>query len=320
MTFSATTATNAIDRTDRFRGALLGLAVGDALGAPIEFRAPGTFEPVTGMRGGGPFGLQPGYWTDDTSLALCLADSLIERAGFDATDQMERYVRWYRTGYLSSTGAFFDIGNTTAAALQRFEAERQPWCGNRDVGSAGNGSLMRLAPVPLFFSALPERAIAMSGESSRTTHASRLCIDACRYYGSLIAGAVRGAAKAELLSGAYDSSSAAWSGMPLDPAIAEIAGGSYVRREPPEIVGSGFVVRSLEAALWAFARSDTFEEGCLLAVNLGDDADTTGAIYGQLAGGYYGVDAIPSDWLDQLAHLERIVDFADRLAAVAPSA
>src|SRR5574341_1380286 len=136
---------------DRYRGCLLGLAVGDALGTTLEFKPPGSFDPIEDMVGGGPFGLQPGEWTDDTSMALCLAESLIERRGFDPVDQLDRYVRWWREGHLSSNGRCFDIGTTTAAALLRFERTRELWCGAEDPRTAGNGSIMRLAPVPLFF-------------------------------------------------------------------------------------------------------------------------------------------------------------------------
>jgi len=136
---------------DRYRGSLVGLAVGDALGTTVEFKRPGTFEPVTDITGGGPFGLAPGEWTDDTSMALCLAASLLEQQGFDPNDQMQRYVRWYREGYFSCTGHCFDIGNTVAAALGRFEKNGDPYAGSKDPSTAGNGSIMRLAPVALFF-------------------------------------------------------------------------------------------------------------------------------------------------------------------------
>ena len=130
---------------DRFRGCLLGLVAGDALGTTLEFKRPGSFEPIDDMVGGGPHRLQPGQWTDDTSMALCLATSLVERGGFDAADQMQRYVRWWREGYLSSTGCCFDIGNTVSAALSRFIEHGDPYAGSTDPHSAGNGSLMRLA-------------------------------------------------------------------------------------------------------------------------------------------------------------------------------
>src|SRR5215831_13959691 len=136
---------------DRYEGTLLALACGDAIGTTVEFSPRGSFSPVQGMVGGGPFSLKPGQWTDDTSMALCLAESLIERQGFDARDQMVRYLNWWRWGYLSSTGDCFDIGMTTKAALARFEETGEPFAGSVDPQAAGNGSLMRLAPVVLCF-------------------------------------------------------------------------------------------------------------------------------------------------------------------------
>src|SRR6185295_11989560 len=140
-----------MNQEERFRGCLLGLAVGDAVGTTLEFRRRGTFEPLTDMVGGGPFGLLPGQWTDDTSMALCLATSLVERDGFDARDQMERYCWWADRGYLSSTGKCFDIGNTVASALRRYQRDGNPYAGSRDQNSAGNGCIMRLAPIPMYF-------------------------------------------------------------------------------------------------------------------------------------------------------------------------
>lgn len=298
---------------ERYRGALLGLAAGDAIGTTLEFEQPGTFTLITDMVGGGPFNLQPGQWTDDTSMALCLAESLIECQGFDPVHQLEKYNRWYREGYLSSTGRCFDIGNATRAALQKFETSREPDCGSTDPRSAGNGSIMRLAPVPLFYAERPKEAIAKSAESSRTTHAAPTTIDACRYLGALIVGAVQGVSKAELLSDHYSPILDYWSDQPLVPEIAEIARGSFKQRQPPEIQGSGYVVKSLEAALWAFHNSDSFREGCLLAVNLGDDADTTAAVYGQLGGAFYGEAGIPAEWRSRLAYRELIESLADQL-------
>jgi ADP-ribosyl-[dinitrogen reductase] hydrolase len=297
----------------KFRGAMLGLAAGDAVGTTVEFRPPGSFTKIEDMIGGGVFQLAPGEWTDDTSMALCLAESLIEKRGFDPIDQMERYTRWRKNGHLSSNGRAFDIGNTVASALAKFAKSHEPFCGSSDAWSAGNGSLMRLAPVPLFYLQRPAEAMERSGESSRTTHGAASAVDACRYFGGLIAAAVVGIAKDELLSDRYSPVQGYWLTNLLVPEIDEIATGSFKRREPPEIKGTGHVVRCLEAALWAFHRSDSFLEGCLLAVNLGDDADTTGAVYGQIAGAYYGEDEIPEDWRRKLAHVELIKSFADGL-------
>lgn len=300
---------------DRYQGGLMGLAVGDAMGTTVEFKSPGSFSPVTDMSGGGPFGLEPGQWTDDTSMALCLAESLVRCKGFDAEDQMERYLRWRDEGYMSSNGSCFDIGNTVSAALSKYQQTGDPFAGSESPRSAGNGSLMRLAPVPLFYADAPERAIRMSGESSRTTHGAPTCIDACRYYGGLIAGALNGVSKDDLLSSRYAPASNPWEASPLCPEIDEIACGSFKHRKPPQIVGSGYVVKSLEAALWAFHESSTFRDGCLLAVNLGDDADTTAAIYGQLAGAYYGLQGLPESWVSRIAMSQLILELASSLAA-----
>lgn len=299
---------------ERYRGALLGLAAGDAVGTTLEFKRPGTFEPVTDMLGGGPFHLEPGQWTDDTSMALCLAESLAERRAFHPLDQLDRYVRWYTEGHLSSTGHCFDIGSTTRTALERYiaakltaETGESPYFGSTAPNTAGNGSIMRLAPVPLAFAKRPTEAITFSGESSRTTHGALEAVDACRYLGALLTGAVRGASKAELLSARYSPVPGYWDTHPLAPAIDEVAAGSFKTREPPEIQGSGYVVKSLEAALWAFHRTEDFRAGCLAAVNLGDDADTTGAVFGQIAGAFYGASGIPGDWIEKLAQ-EALVD------------
>jgi ADP-ribosylglycohydrolase len=292
---------------------MLGLAAGDALGTTLEFRSPGSFEPLTDMVGGGPFGLEPGQWTDDTCMALCLAESLIERRGFDAGDQMQRYLAWWRDGHLSSTGLCFDIGNTVSGALARFERSGEPFSGSTDPRSAGNGSLMRLAPIPLAYRMSPELALRYAVDGSRTTHGARTCLDACRYYSALIIGALEGAPKEELLSPRYAPSGWAWETAPLDGAIDAIALGSFKDKQPPAFRGTGYVVESMEAALWAFHHSGSFREGALMAVNLGDDADTTGAIYGQLAGAYYGEDGIPEDWRRRIAMRDRIEEMAERL-------
>lgn len=298
---------------DRFRGSLIGLAIGDALGATLEFKAPGTFEPVTNIVGGGPFNLKPGEWTDDTSMALCLAESLIKCNGFSAADQMERYVRWYRDGYMSSKGICFDIGMTTRESLESFEITGEPFSGSTDPWSAGNGSLMRLAPVPLFFSKTPELAATLSGKSSMTTHGATEAVDACRFYGGLIVGAVLGFNKEELLSSGFSPVPELWEQHQLASTIKAVAEGSYKEKQPPAIKGAGYVVSALEAALWAFYHGKTFEEGLLLAVNLGDDADTTGAIYGQLAGAYFGIDAIPNRWIEKIVQRAEIQALADEL-------
>ena len=203
--------------------------------------------------------------------------------------------------------------NNVPSALLKFGKTHQAFCGPIDPLTAGNGSIMRLAPVPLFYANDPGKAIERSGESSRTTHGAPTAIDACRYLGALIVGAVNGIDKDELLSDHYTPVPGAWEKKPLAKDIDEIASGSFKRKNPPEIKGSGYVVQSLEAALWAFYHGKSFKEGCLLAVNLGDDADTTGAVYGQLAGAFYGEEGIPEDWREKFYHHELIVSFAEGL-------
>jgi ADP-ribosylglycohydrolase len=309
--------TPTLDR-GRFRGALLGLAVGDAIGTTVEFKPPGTFAEVTDMVGGGPFGLPAGAWTDDTSMALCLAESLVERAGFDPVDQLQRYVSWYREGHLSSTGTCFDIGNATRKALHRFEKTGEPFPGDADRNAAGNGPLMKLAPVALAYAKHPLEAVLRAAESARTTHGAPQATDATRYFAGLLVGALAGADVSQLLhQGAFEPSPGIWDQNPLHPEVAEVAAGSFLAKEPPAIQGAGYIVRALEAALWALMKTRTFEDGVLLAVNLGDDADTTAAIYGQLAGALYGVDAIPARWRAQLAMRERIEELADELFVLA---
>lgn len=300
-------------RRERFHGALLGLAAGDAVGTTLEFRSAGSFEPIDDLVGGGPFGLKAGEWTDDTSMALCLASSLVECGGFDPRDQMERYVRWWREGYLSVRGSCFDIGNTVAGALRRFQADGNPWAGSTSPDTAGNGSLMRLAPVPLFFAEDPAAAIEWAGESSRTTHGAPEAVDACRYMAGLIVGALQGASKEELLSSRYSPLGDGWKARPLAPRVDAVAAGSFKERRPPQIRGSGYVVDSLEAALWAFHSTDDFRSGCLRAANLGEDADTTAAVFGQLAGAFYGRAGIPGSWRGKIAMGGLIEALAERL-------
>jgi ADP-ribosyl-[dinitrogen reductase] hydrolase len=296
-------------QTDRFHGCLLGLAVGDAVGTTVEFQPRGSFTPLTDMVGGGPFHLAPGQWTDDTSMALCLAESLIEVQGFDARDQMERYVRWWTEGHLSSTDRCFDIGNTVRNALQRFRGTGDPFAGSLDPQSAGNGCIMRLAPVPMFFFSDLEEMVWYSAESSRTTHGTAECLDACRLFGFLLHRALSGHGMAEILAPIEEVP-----GGPLAPRIQEIADGVYAQKGEAEIRGTGYVVECLAAASWCFGRTSTFRDAVLAAANLGDDADTTAAVCGQLAGAHYGASGIPPEWLRLLAKRELIESMADQLA------
>ncbi|CAO4153355.1 ADP-ribosyl-[dinitrogen reductase] glycohydrolase [Methylorubrum extorquens] len=254
------------------------------------------------MLGGGPFDLQPGEWTDDTAMALALAASLISCSGFNPHDLAARFVSWWQDGAYSCTASCFDIGLTTRDALARFVRTGDPYAGSTDPRTAGNGSLMRLAPVALFGLQDADLADQIARDQSRVTHAAPQAVEACAYFVQLLREAIPG--QPDVLR------PRAWSG---DPAITAIAAGSWHQKSRDEIHSSGYVINTLEAAVWAVANTLSFEEALVLAVNLADDADTVGAITGQLAGALYGASAIPERWLHPLAWRSEISAAADRL-------
>jgi ADP-ribosylglycohydrolase len=257
-----------MDLRSRHRGCLLGLACGDAVGTTVEFRPRETFAEVTDMTGGGPFRLPVGAWTDDTSMALCLASSLVELGRFDPADQMQRYCRWCHDGYLSSTGRCFDIGITVRGALARFEETGEPFSGSTNPYSAGNGCIMRLAPVPMFFHPDRDAVKRWAGESSRTTHGAAECIESCQLLAGMIGSGLSGASKDEILFGHAP-------GQFQCPKVRAMAAGDYRTKSREDISGSGYVIHCLEASAWCLWQANSFREAILLAVNLGDDADTT---------------------------------------------
>jgi len=309
----------------RYRGALFGLAVGDALGTTLESVKVDEQTPkVTDIVGGGKYSLLAGQWTDDTSMMLCLATSIIECKGFDPKDQLRRYNLWYKEGNYSSNGQCFDIGITSRMALEKFvsggEQESYPASTAKDA-RAGNGSLMRLAPVPLYYRKAPLLAMQRTAESSLTTHGAAVCVESCKYFTGLLLGAMEGASKEELLSPFFLPSSLKsldpnyWEHHPFSPEVEAVVKGSYKSKNPPEIQGSGYVVGALESVLWAFYHTENFVDGLLKIVNIGNDADTTGAIYGQLAGCFYGVDQIPSHWKTKVTYSPLFQIIADELLA-----
>ena len=274
-------------------------------------------------------------------MALCLASSLISCQDFDPYDQMVRYNWWYRHGYMSSTGTCFDIGKATRASVEEFEHRQRQFakqhhismqnmsslskehqnkfdikCGQDDA--AGNGALMRLAPVPLFFRDHPLDAVPLCGYSAILTHGDERAYDACRYYGALIIAALRGDSKEDLLAENFYELHQAWFGdASLCDEVKRIAKGSFKREGGYDqgIRGKGYVVDSLEAALWAFwSDENSFEKGACAAVNLGDDTDTTAAIYGQLAGAHYGFKRLPENWIKQIYAKDFILNLSEWIA------
>lgn len=273
---------------DAAKGMLLGLAVGDALGTTLEFSERDSGPPVTDIVGGGPFNLEAGVWTDDTSMALCLGESLLQCKGWKADDCARRFVRWRDEGYMSPTGECFDIGNTVSAALDRFVRDGDPYAGSTDPSSSGNGGIMRLAPAVIAFHPDVRSAVDVSVMQSQITHASDECDDfAFALSAFLHSGNLRDALHR------------------LEPSTPRDA-----------VKSTGYVRDSYEAAFWAFENTDNFRDCIILAANLGGDSDTVAAIVGQIAGRVYGIADIPAEWLEKLAWREKIESMAADLYAL----
>lgn len=269
-------------------GMLLGLAVGDALGTTLEFTARDSSPSVTDIVGGGPFSLEAGVWTDDTSMALCLGESLLHCKGWKADDCARRFVRWREEGYMSPTGTCFDIGNTVNAALDRFVRDGDPYAGDTNPNSAGNGGIMRLAPAVIAHHRDAIAAVDVSVLQSQITHAADECDDSAF------------ALSAFLHSG---NLSDALHRLPADT-------------PRDQVKSSGYVRDSYEAAFWAVENTDNFKDSIILAANLAGDSDTIAAITGQIAGRVYGMQGIPKGWLEKLAWRERIEIMATDLYAL----
>ncbi|KZC01274.1 ADP-ribosylglycohydrolase family protein [Methylobacterium radiotolerans] len=289
---------------DRALGAFIGLAVGDALGTTLEFEIRDTKPPVTDMVGGGPFNLKVGEWTDDTAMALCLADSLLACDGLNEQDLMERFCRWYELGENSCTGSCFDIGITTRKALEAYRRTDNPVAGPVDPRTAGNGSIMRLAPLVLRYWNDNDRLKDAARRQSYVTHGAEEAVDASEALATVLVLLIGGKPLSDVLSESYG---------PFCPRVQAITDGSWRGKARGDIRSSGYVVDSLESAFWCLSETTTFRDAVLLAVNLGDDADTVGAITGQLAGATYGVSSVPEEWFAQLAWNARLATTAERL-------
>lgn len=288
------------------------------------------------------FGLLAGCFTDDTSMALCLAHSLVDNNGQTNTaDQVQKYIAWWKRGYQSSTGYCFDIGISTMGSLDSWNDQLKDADYNNlkpdspareDVVASiqqritaaffqerycGNGSLMRLIPVSLVARTEAE-AVELAKASSRATHPHPRCVQACSLYAALAYQALNGASKDELATNLASSIAAHHDQM--DHVLRERLQ-NYRRRQDwqnkpsDDIRSTGYVVDSLEAALWAFFSTDSFEEGAIAAVNLGDDADTIGAIYGGLAGAFYGIEAVPQAWRDDMQRVDLLDEVVRKIIA-----
>ena len=291
---------------DRAQGAFLGLAIGDAVGTTLEFASRDSRPLLINMVGGGPFRLQAGEWTDDTAMAVALADSLLTSNGLNEQDLLSRFTAWWREGVYSCTGRCFDIGATTVQALARWEQSKADHCGATDPYSAGNGSLMRLAPVAIRYWNDRHALRDAAARQSKTTHAAPEAVDACVVYAEMMADAIEGRRRSEVL--------AARPGERVGR-IAAVNAGSWRGKARGEIEATGYVAHSIEAALWAVGRAPAFDRAVLHAANLGQDADTTAAITGQLAGALAGAAALPEAWRERVAWRPRIGNMAALLQA-----
>jgi len=296
---------NGVDPKSAAVGCLLGLAVGDALGAPVEFCRRDTFEPVTEMRAGGQFKLPAGAWTDDTAMALSLADSLLANGSLACSDLLDRFIRWAEKGENSSTGVAVGIGQNTLRTLGNYRRTGAVKATRFGAKADGNGAIMRLAPVPIFYWKDPLRAQQIAVEQSQATHCSPLSDEACAYLALVLARLIAGQDWNDAL--AVDLAAG------CSPEMQQIVSRTWEHKARQEIQSSGYVIHTLEAALWSVASTSSFEEALLLAVNLGDDADTVGAVTGQLAGALYGVEEVPSAWLTELQGIEGITARAEEL-------
>ena len=282
----------------------MGLVVGDAVGTTNEFQPAGSFEPITDMVGGGVFGLEPGQWTDDTSMALCLADSLLAQGRYDSFDVMERYGRWYKEGYRSSTGTCFDIGNQVTRSLWDFrEQQRVPTSAERTT-SAGNGAIMRLAPVVIvgFESRDPREVVETARLSARETHFSVEAEAATEVFAALLVGALLGWSPQQLMDVSWASTGAAF-----DEMAARVISPDPQVRASWEAETSGYIVNGLRLAVHGLLDFPSFKDATLAIANMGGDSDTNAAIYGQLGGAFYGIEGIPASWRERV-HLGEEID------------
>jgi ADP-ribosylglycohydrolase len=308
-------------KLDLIRAALLGIAVGDALGVPFEFndRSMMRENPCTGMVGHGTHDQPAGTWSDDSSMTFCLAEALSED-DFELDHLGRLFVRWFFDGYWTAHGVCYDYGSTTAEAIKRLErglpVEASACCGE---GSNGNGSLMRILPLVFFSKDLPvEDRFEWTRKVSAITHGHIRSIIACHYYLEFARLILQGLEKEDAYRQLQKD---------LPPFLANIGiektefeyfnrllVGDIASFHEDEIQSDGYVLHTLEASMWCLLTTGNFRDAVLTAVGLGGDTDTTAAVIGGLAGLVYGVERIPEDWLEVLARRYDIEDLARRMA------
>lgn len=285
---------------DRLCGAFYGTAVGDALGGPRQFCERDEMPLLTDMKPMSNFKMPAGSWSDDTSMMLCLAESLT-KTGYgpqSLSDQLNYYLKWFKEGYNTPTGKAFDIGGTIKRAMMAYAGTGQIVANTSDEMFQGNGSIMRLAPIGMMFYDDEERAASEAMLSSQTTHTNIVCLQACDLLARAIALGIQGKSKESILESFQREH--------YVKELESITTGDYQKKTRNQIESHGWVVATLEAALWCFYKTTTFEDGLILAVNLGHDADTVGAVFGALAGAHYGFGNIPERWIVDLKAKDRL--------------
>lgn len=309
-----------MDTLYSIKSALFGLAIGDALGVPVEFRPRTSLKhnPVLDMEGFGTHNQPVGTWSDDSSLTFCLVDSLTECGGLELKDVANSFVRWYEYGFWTATGKAFDIGNTTRAALGKFKFDNNAeTCGEPYYDSNGNGALMRILPLVFYLWDKPiEERWGITQQVAGITHAHMLSHVGCFYYlefaRKLIEGKNFHVAYAECKEEVREFLLTNFVNCTLLFEYDYIFYEDINRAEEENIKSSGFVVDTLEAAIWCCLTSDSYEETVLKAVNLGSDTDTVAAVAGGLAGLYYGYNKIPAKWLNKIARLDDINELCEK--------
>jgi ADP-ribosyl-[dinitrogen reductase] hydrolase len=302
-------------------GSLLGGIVGDAYGAPYEFQRRDTYKVTDNLEFVTTFKLPAGSFTDDGSMMLCLAESLVKCNGHNGHDQMERYLRWYKEGYMSSAPerGCFDVGNATARAINLYaynkehlkKGETPRTTNEHESMSSGNGGIMRLAPIPVFYFKCPSRAIEYAKLSSATTHKSKECLDSAALMTYVISKCLHGAQKQQALDNTDFENSV------MSDSVKDLCRGFYKTKPREGISTSGYVIHSLEAALWALHKYDTFIDGMKELASMGEDTDTVCCIYGQMAGALYGLDAVPKQWIKKLQRKDMVMNTVKSLVDVA---
>jgi ADP-ribosyl-[dinitrogen reductase] hydrolase len=292
-----------MNKQDRLSGTFWGLVVGDALGAPLEFYPRDRHPEVRDMIPGGKFKLPAGGWTDDTSMALCLAHSLIHDRNLDSADLLNRFWGWASRNEHCSGSRAIGFGQNTLRSLSRFNRTGQLVASSNGRSSDGNGTIMRLAPLTIVHNEDLQTLRQLARTQSYTTHASQKAADCCELLSIILHRLFQGMP----LEKSYRvTDTTAW-----DPEVIELSNGSWTQKSRDEISSEGYVVHTLEAALWSVHTTDSFEQALIKAVNLGHDADTVGAVTGQIAGALYGVQSIPARWKDVLVksdHLENTLN------------